>query len=899
MELQYDKNIKYKEYSVKQYSIGQTFSVKKQIFLPYVRTYEGLTQEQLLNIIRLAKDNNWTALDLTDCGLKSLPDELWEVTSLKLLYIGNMSIEGSKNKINEISENIEKLINLEALSIANLPSPHIPRAIRKMPKLTYLDCFGCYFDKISDNLLNPRIKSIGIECKNLDQFQQLCKIRKIEEIYLTGSNVTAIPGEIGNLSFLKKLVISRSRITSIPDTMMNLKRIELFIFAKTPLEKSIPSEIREQTAIEIINYICKQQKEKNDYFFNESKMIVVGQGNVGKSCLVERITENKYEDKESTEGIDIKKWEYIIKKKRYNLNIWDFGGQEIYHSTHQFFLTKRSLYILVWDARAEEEYGRIDYWLRTIQSFADDSPIIIAINKCDENVTRINRIDLKEYRERYPQIRCVLDISCKDNINIQRLRDLIKKEASNLPITKERWLKSWYDIRQTLLQKSKEKKYISLEQYLDICAQNNVSRNEALSLSKYLHDLGIILHYQSDKFLKNVVILYPEWSTNALYKILDSQETILRGRNGILYLSDLPKIWSDSEIYPEDKYVFLLRIMEKFDLCYEINDETFLVAELLENTTIDCPKEWTFEDEECICVNYKYDFMPAGLMTRFIVKIHNYIAREKGKNLCWKKGVYLTHKSAYASVVMKDSISEKMIEVKVHKTHNSLDERELLYAIRETIRNLNDTFNNLNVQELVPCNCEPKCTYQFSYNVLCDALEKNINEIQCYKSFKKVNILNLLEGIDMINREEINPYAIKIENNPVITTTISSTNATSQINQISFTEIRRDVMEMQGDIAELQNELDSREENEIFEIKNQLEVIKNDLDAIEKLKSAEEVVKSGKLNKLKRLLANFSDENSNERKIVAGAKNIAVIIGGLLTKYNCLADKIGISRLPF
>lgn len=315
MELQYDKNIKYKEYSVKQYSIGQTFSFKKQIFLPYVRTYEELTQEQLLNIIRLAKDNNWTALDLTDCGLKSLPDELWEVTSLKLLYIGNMSIEGSKNKINEISENIEKLINLEALSIANLPSPHIPRAIRKMPKLTYLDCFGCYFDKISDNLLNPRIKSIGIECKNLDQFQQLCKIRKIEEIYLTGSNVTAIPGEIGNLSFLKKLVISRSRITSIPDTMMNLKRIELFIFAKTPLEKSIPSEIREQTAIEIINYICKQQKEKNDYFFNESKMIVVGQGNVGKSCLVERITENKYEDKESTEGIDIKKWEYLIKKK--------------------------------------------------------------------------------------------------------------------------------------------------------------------------------------------------------------------------------------------------------------------------------------------------------------------------------------------------------------------------------------------------------------------------------------------------------------------------------------------------------------------------------------------------------------------------------------------------------
>ena len=899
MGLQCEKNTKYREYSVNQYKIGQVFSSKKQMFLPYIRTYKELTQEELLDLIKQAKDNNWIALDLTDCGLKSLPDELWEVTSLKLLYIGNTRFEGSKNKISEISENIGKLVNLEALSIANLPSPRIPQAIKRLPKLIYLDCFGCCFDKIPDNLLNPRIKSIGIECHSIDQFRQLCRICGVEEIYVTGSKVTAIPKEIGNLKFLKKLIVSKSRIASIPDTMMKLKKIKFFIFARTPLEKSIPSEIREQTAIEIINYICKQQKEKNDYFFNESKMIVVGQGNVGKSCLVERITENKYEDKESTEGIDIKKWEYIFKKKTYNLNIWDFGGQEIYHSTHQFFLTKRSLYILVWDARAEEEYGRIDYWLRTIQSFADDSPIIIAINKCDGNVTRINRIDFKEYKERYPQIRCTLDISCKDNINITRLRDLIKKEASSLPITKERWLKSWYDIRQILLQKSKEKKYISLEQYLEICSQNDVPKNEALSLSKYLHDLGIILHYQSDKFLKNIVILSPEWSTNALYKILDSQESILSGRNGILYLSDLPKIWSNSEIYPEDKYMFLLRIMEKFDLCYEINEETFLVAELLENTTIDCPKDWKFEDEECICVNYQYDFIPAGLMTRFIVKVHNYIAHEEGKNLCWKKGVYLIHKSAYASVVMKDSISEKMIEVKVHKTHNSLDERELLYIIRETIRNLNDTFNNLNVQELVPCNCEPKCTYQFSYDILCNALEKNINEIQCYKSFKTVDILNLLEGIDMIKREEINPYTIKIENNPTITTTISSTNATSQINQISFAEIKRDVMEMQGDIAELQSELDGGEENEISEIKNQLEVIKNDLDAIENLKSAEEVVKSGKLNKLKRLLANFSDENSNERKVVAGIKNIAVMIGGLLTKYNSLADKIGISKLPF
>ena len=35
--------------------------------------------------------------------------------------------------------------------------------------------------------------------------------------------------------------------------------------------------------------------------------------------------------------------------------MWDFGGQEIYHATHQFFLTRRSLYVLVDDTRKDDK----------------------------------------------------------------------------------------------------------------------------------------------------------------------------------------------------------------------------------------------------------------------------------------------------------------------------------------------------------------------------------------------------------------------------------------------------------------------------------------------------------------------------------------------------------------
>lgn len=899
MDILYDRNDEYEIYSSYKNSIGQTFSNKKNIFLPYVRKYNKLSEEQLLQLIEEAKSNEWTALDLSDCGIEEIPDELWNVESLKVLYIGNIGENNGSNTFGFISEQICKLVNLEAFSICNVQNVKIPYSLKKLPRLVYLDCFGCQYDIIPNNLLNCRLKAIGIDCRDAVQLAEICKIRKIEEIYLTGSKLETLPPEIGSLKKLKKLIMNNSYISSIPDSMMNLLDLKLFRIYGTPLAEKVPQEILTQTARQIVYYICKQQKENGDCYFNESKMIVVGQGSVGKSCLVQRITENSYQEKESTEGIDVRTWTYNIRKKRYILNIWDFGGQEIYHSTHQFFLTKRSLYVFVWDARAEEEYGRIDYWLKTIESFASDSPIIIAVNKCDETVTRINRIDLKEYQQKYPMIKVILDISCKDNINIQRLRDLIKKEASNLPITKERWLKSWHEIRIQLEQEAKEKPYISLEQYIDICKKYLVEREEALSLSKYLHDLGIILHYQDDRFLKNIVILYPEWATNALYKILDNQEAVLQGRNGVLFLDDLPKIWADKNIYPEDKYIFLLKIMEKFDLCYSINDFTFLVAELLEQTSVDCPKDWNFDNSNCICINYKYEFMPAGIMTRFIVKIHECIASVNGKSLCWKKGVFLKNRTAYARVVMKDTISEKVIEVRVTKSHCSVDERELLFKIRESLKAINQTFYNLRVEEFVPCNCSPNCNYFFSYNTLCSAIEKKIQMIQCHSSFEQVNILDLLEGIEIMKSEEINPYSIRIENNPTITTTITSENSSTQNCVISFKEVKNQVLEMQGDLTELKEELLENKSQEALDIVEHLDKVNGDLETIGNMKTTEEVIKSGKLNKLKRFLINLSDESSQERKILSGIKNIATIMSGLFLKYNKLAEKLGVCQLPF
>ena len=108
----------------------------------------------------------------------------------------------------------------------------------------------------------------------------------------------------------------------------------------------IPPEIirkNEQPKAIIDYYLSLLEKEKKP--LHEAKMLILGQANVGKTCLRKRLINNNYDPKRNkTDGIDIHNWEIEVEDRKLQVNIWDFGGQEIYHATHQFFLTKRSLY---------------------------------------------------------------------------------------------------------------------------------------------------------------------------------------------------------------------------------------------------------------------------------------------------------------------------------------------------------------------------------------------------------------------------------------------------------------------------------------------------------------------------------------------------------------------------
>ena len=190
---------------------------------------------------------------------------------------------------------------------------------------------------------------------------------------------------------------------------------------------------------------------------------------------------------------------------------------------------------------------------------------------------------------------------------------------------------------------------------------------EAQMLIQYLHDLGIIIHYHDDELLCGLVILSPEWGTDAVYKVLDEQQRTLKGRNGILLYEDFPKIWNVRR-YPRRMYPYLLKLMEKFQLAFPVDnpklpENTYLVAELLSENPRN--NDWPSEGTEALAFRYNYDFMPAGVMTRLIVSIHQYLEDIESVKQCWRKGAYLAHGSAHAKLVLYDGIERKYLDIRV------------------------------------------------------------------------------------------------------------------------------------------------------------------------------------------------------------------------------------------
>lgn len=671
---------------------------------------------------------NLTALNLSCNQLIQLPPKISELTNLTVLILGY-------NQLTQLPPEITELTNLTILELSGNHLTQLPLEITELRNLTTLSLSNNQLTQLPPKITELKnLTTLNLFDNQLTQLPpEILKLKNLTALNLSENKLKELPSEIKELKNLTELELSGNQLIQLPIEITELTKISKLTLSENPLISPTP-EIASMGVEAVYSYLKQPKTTEN----NEAKLILVGDGEVGKTCLANRLITDKFEEDKITEGINISEWITSSPdsgNSKIKLNIWDFGGQEIYHSTHQFFLTERSIYLLVWNARKKTmDYNNgIYYWLHTIEAFGKDSPIILVMSKMNESDDDLN---MKDLRSKFPQIKGdLIKIDSEDGKGISVLKEKIRETAWSLPLMRNPWIDSWYRVRKRLEELNKN--CIAYNEFYKLCISEGLNDRNICILDKNLHELGVILHFKDRIALKNIVILKPEWATGAFYKILSSKSVL--DNEGILPLSELNQIW-DKETYPPEIYPQLIELMNKFELAYQLPDKTsYLIAELLPKDEPD-NFEWDAKDDLCFYCCYDY-FLPPGITTRFIVRMHQNIEKkENGMPLCWRKGAVLEIQYSRALVRMKPD--EKQIEIRI-KGNNK---RGALGAICNELDQINASIKKINVSKKIPCNCSENCPKKYSYEELLKAEMNNVEFITCLKSCKRVSVSLLLDG---------------------------------------------------------------------------------------------------------------------------------------------------------
>lgn len=617
------------------------------------------------------------------------------------------SVDLSNLDLTEVPELLNSYLGLKKINLSGNKLTKLPSWFSKFNQLELLD------------LRSNKLKSL---CKDFN------KLSRLEVLYLRDNMLTEVPVELLLLPNLKTAFLSSNYIKYFTSDFFNIPNVSI---EGNPVIDP-PIEVFHRGLDAVKNYFA--EREQGTEYLNEAKLLIVGEPGAGKTSLMNKILNEDYVLNPflpSTKGIEIEPFFFKTEEnKKFRINIWDFGGQEIYHATHQFFLTKRSLYIILCDNRAEDT--DFNYWLQTIELLSDSSPIIIVQNEKQDRKKDVNEVAIKE---RYTTLKRVFGFNlANDNAKLRGLVDDLKSRIVKLSHIGTELPKIWVDIRRELENRAKKVPYINESEYLEICFQFGMDTKERANyLSDYLHDLGVFLHFKDNAILKRWIILKPDWGTEAVYKVLDDDNVI--ESKGYFTRNDLKRIWSSSAY--ADMHEELISLMMKFELCYQLEGkDTLIAAQLLDRVK----PAYHWIEEENLIIKYDYFFMPKGVITRFIVKMHYYITSQK---LAWREGVVLERQNTRAEII--ETYGAREIKIRIQ----GKNKKEFLAVIIDSLDNINITYNNLKVSKLIPCNCEGckknEEPYYFKYQDIRKFLDNEIDEDRCRESMRMVKLRPLID----------------------------------------------------------------------------------------------------------------------------------------------------------
>ncbi|WP_255955284.1 leucine-rich repeat domain-containing protein [Streptomyces odontomachi] len=702
-------------------------------------------------------------LDLAENGLSVLPESLGNLTALEELDL-------SANGLSVLPESFGNLSALQTLDLAGNELSVLPESFGNLTVLRTLDLEGNELSGLPEsfgdltaletlylegNVLSALPESFGnlVDLAWLDLSgnglsvlpESFGNLTALQTLYLEENELSALPESIGDLTNLNMLVLSGNELSTLPVRIGSLDPLKTLNLERNPLTTPPPEVVA--AGLEAVKAFMAGLATASVRQW-ASKVLLVGQGRAGKTSLLRALREEGFDpQEESTHGLrvtslDMPHPDPALGGVTMNLSAWDFGGQEIYHATHQFFLSERSLFLLLWDAQVGWRESRLYYWLDMIKARAPKAPVVLVATHIGP---RPPDFPLGDLQRAYPgMIVKSLGVDNATGRGIDEVREAIGQSAAGLPLMGIRWPTTWLEAADAI--RSHPENHIPTMGLHEIMAEHGVTHPaHQEGLATALHSLGDILYYPEEDELGDLVVLRPQWLTGYLSRVLDDPDSAVRAGGGLFTRAHQRDLWPDLD--PGMRHHFLA-MMERFDLSYRTNNPTTsLVVELLPWDPPAYEPRWQAAQSTHreLRLRYRLHTVPPGIPTWFIAREQRFAS-----GLHWRTGVLLQHPDGVHVALLTLDQHAKTAELAVRGPYP----QDFFAVLKDGFQQTLDRYPGLGVDYLVPC---PErgadgtpCPHEFRLEQLQARirLSPRRERIECPVSINDINVRQLLEGIE-------------------------------------------------------------------------------------------------------------------------------------------------------
>ena len=373
-----------------------------------------------------------------------------------------------------------------------------------------------------------------------------------------------------------------NEITDLPASLARLEYLEMLSLTKNPLNPELAAAY-EQGLDAVKAYL--RAKAEDQIVLNEAKLILIGEGEVGKTSLLGALRGDEWvENRPTTHGVEVDIKTVVLTDKNsgteITFNAWDFGGQNIYRHTHQLFFTAPAVYLAVWNPRRGPEQCCVDEWIKMVKQRAFDEtrpverPRILVVATHGGPKERSAHIDEQLLRDEFGDLIAGFHhVDSQTGDGLDELKDAIAREAAAIPSVGRSVPKSWKNLIDALQKRSEKDPYIKYDQFQAVCRGLGIKDDLGTTYAVILNELGYLIHYAGDEVLRDTVILKPEYISKAISYVLEDH--VAKDQNGLVEHNRLSEIWNDTDRperdrYPADLHRIFLRLMDRFDLSYQV-----------------------------------------------------------------------------------------------------------------------------------------------------------------------------------------------------------------------------------------------------------------------------------------------------------------------------------------